>query len=112
MRRSALAFLCAVLAACGGALDIVEPKPDASADASAPPPEAGAPDAPSYDCPDASVPPTTLECTGLYADIASKALAPRARSYAPATPLWSDGAEKQRWIALPPGTTIDATDPN
>jgi hypothetical protein len=27
-------------------------------------------------------------------------------------PLWADGSEKQRWIHLPPGTKIDASDPN
>jgi mono/diheme cytochrome c family protein len=26
--------------------------------------------------------------------------------------LWSDGASKRRWIALPPGTKIDTTDPD
>ncbi len=27
--------------------------------------------------------------------------------YGPVSPLWSDGAEKQRWFALPDGSTID-----
>jgi hypothetical protein len=44
-----------------------------------------------------------LSETGLYSD-------PTVRSYSPQYPLWSDGAEKRRWIALPPGTTIDAAD--
>jgi hypothetical protein len=26
--------------------------------------------------------------------------------------LWSDGASKRRWLSLPPGTAIDATNPN
>jgi hypothetical protein len=34
------------------------------------------------------------------------------QAYAPAVPLWADGAEKKRWIMVPAGTTIDATDPN
>ena len=34
------------------------------------------------------------------------------RSFAPQYPLWSDGMSKQRAIYLPPGTTIDAADPN
>ena len=37
----------------------------------------------------------------------------RARSpYTPSTPLWSDGAQKQRWIELPPNTQIDISNPN
>lgn len=63
-------------------------------------------------CADAEVPPSTLECTGLYSDFATKTIAPTMRAYAPAVPLWSDGAEKQRWIELPPGQKIDASDPN
>jgi hypothetical protein len=63
-------------------------------------------------CPGASVPPSTLSCTGLYVDIVSKALAPGVRAYVPAVPLWSDGAGKARWIQLPPGTKIDVTNPS
>ena len=63
-------------------------------------------------CAGAAVPPATLECTGLYADLASKTLAPGVREYAPAYPLWSDGADKRRWIGLPAGSVIDASDPN
>lgn len=32
--------------------------------------------------------------------------------YSPQYALWSDGATKRRWLYLPPGTTIDATDPD
>jgi hypothetical protein len=64
------------------------------------------------DCSNQSVPPSTLECTGLYSDIATKTLAAGVQSYAPAVPLWSDGAQKSRWIQLPPGTQIDTSDPN
>jgi hypothetical protein len=63
-------------------------------------------------CPDASDPPPNLECTGLYIDIAAKQVSAAVRPYAPAVPLWSDGAEKSRWMYLPPGTTIDASDPS
>ncbi len=56
--------------------------------------------------------PNDLRCTGLYSDWASKTVAADARPYAPAYPLWSDGAVKSRWIHLPPGAKIDATDPN
>jgi hypothetical protein len=63
-------------------------------------------------CADASVPPTTLECAGLYADFASQTLSPTAQAYAPAVPLWSDSAAKERWIELPPGQKIDISDPS
>jgi hypothetical protein len=58
------------------------------------------------------VPPSTLACTGLFSDVASKTLAPGVQFYQPAVLLWSDNAEKKRWIQLPPGTQIDASDPN
>jgi hypothetical protein len=32
--------------------------------------------------------------------------------FAPRFELWSDGAEKRRWIYLPPGTQIDSSDPD
>ena len=47
----------------------------------------------------------------LYANVATKELAAGIRAYAPAVPLWSDNASKGRWISLPPGTTIDRSDP-
>ena len=34
------------------------------------------------------------------------------RPFAPQYPLWTDGATKHRTISLPPGTSIDASDPN
>ena len=56
--------------------------------------------------------PERLSQTGLYADVATKQLAPGVLAFSPQYPLWSDGARKQRWIALPPGTSIDASDPD
>lgn len=56
--------------------------------------------------------PERLSQTGLYADIASKQVAPGNLAFSPQYPLWSDGARKRRWIALPPGTSIDASDPD
>lgn len=50
-----------------------------------------------------------LSCAGLYADFAAKRVNPALRSYKPALELWSDGAEKQRYIFLPPGTKIDTS---
>jgi hypothetical protein len=55
--------------------------------------------------------PPTLAGTGLYADASTRRIDPRNLPFAPQYPLWSDGAEKRRWIFLPPGTAIDGTDP-
>ena len=54
--------------------------------------------------------PNDLSCTGLYADWATKTIATSAQPYTPAFILWSDGATKDRWIYLPPGSQIDTTD--
>lgn len=56
--------------------------------------------------------PEELYCTGLYADFESKTPARGVREFAPAHQLWSDGADKTRWVFLPQGSTIDASDPN
>jgi hypothetical protein len=53
-----------------------------------------------------------LACAGLYADLAAKTVAPANRAYTPGLVFWSDGADKQRWVSLPAGATIDATDPD
>lgn len=45
--------------------------------------------------------PTLLSATGLFADTASLTPAPGVLEYAVNAPLWSDGAEKRRWLALP-----------
>ncbi len=56
--------------------------------------------------------PDTLSATGLYSNIASRTLASDVVSYSVRYPLWSDSATKSRYIALPPGTQIDTSDPN
>ncbi|HLK36279.1 MAG TPA: hypothetical protein VKU41_05965 [Polyangiaceae bacterium] len=111
--RSARCVLVALLSiglpACGGKIlqDSIGGGPGA-ADASLD----GAPNPYAAKCAGGPTPPTTLECTGLYTDIGKKTISPGIRPYSPAIPLWSDGAEKYRYIWLPPGTKIDATDPN
>jgi len=87
---------------------------DASSDSPPPPRDAGtdAADAGPDPCAEAGVPASTLACTGLYANFATKEIAPNALSYTPASLLWSDGAQKQRWIELPPNTQIDITNPD
>lgn len=49
--------------------------------------------------------PRTLRETGFFD-------APGRLPFTPQYPLWSDGADKQRLIALPAGAAIDATDPD
>jgi hypothetical protein len=56
--------------------------------------------------------PSDLGQTGLYSDYSAKTIDSRNMSYAPQYPLWSDGASKHRWIYLPPGASIDASDPD
>ena len=50
-----------------------------------------------------------LKCAGLYEDFTARRVDPALRAYKPALELWSDGAEKRRWIFLPPGTKIDTS---
>jgi uncharacterized repeat protein (TIGR03806 family) len=50
--------------------------------------------------------PRLLSQTGAFADIASLAPAEGMLPYAVIMPLWSDGAMKTRWMALPSGTRI------
>ena len=56
------------------------------------------------------VAPATLVETGLYADTRIGEIDPRNRPFSPQYPLWTDGATKRRWIQLPAGAQIDATD--
>jgi hypothetical protein len=56
--------------------------------------------------------PRTLAGTGLYAAGSVTEITPAAIPFSPQYPLWSDGATKRRWIALPPGTAIDASNPD
>ena len=62
--------------------------------------------------PQAIKPPQTLQETGLYVDFATLHVDPDHLAFAPQYPLWTDGAAKRRWISLPPGTAIDASDPD
>lgn len=54
----------------------------------------------------AAEPPRTLRETGFFDASAQK------QPFAPQYPLWSDGADKQRFLALPAGTAIDAQNPD
>lgn len=56
--------------------------------------------------------PQKLSQTGLFADTAKHVPAPDLIPYDVNSPLWSDGAAKERFIALPEGATIDYRDRN
>jgi hypothetical protein len=56
--------------------------------------------------------PDTLAETGLYKDFAARTLADGVVAFDIKYPLWSDGAEKSRWLRLPPGGTIDKSNPD
>jgi hypothetical protein len=57
-------------------------------------------------------PPPTLRDTGLYTDWHTRTVGPEKIRFSPQYPLWTDGAVKTRWMELPPGTFIDASDPD
>lgn len=58
-----------------------------------------------------AVAPEHLSETGLVVDACSGTLSAGVRPFAPRYPLWSDGAAKRRWVYLPEGARIDASDP-
>jgi hypothetical protein len=60
--------------------------------------------APTYPVAD---PPDLLSETGLYE---GGQIAPVVRDFQPQFPLWSDAADKERWVYLPECSTIDTTD--
>lgn len=67
-------------------------------------------DAATAQCPPADAnAPEDVFCIGLYRDRDPTHLAPDAVPYTPGVTFWSDGAEKQRYLYLPPGTTIDTS---
>jgi mono/diheme cytochrome c family protein len=57
-------------------------------------------------------PAASLKETGLYADWDSRRIGPEKLRFSPQYPLWTDGARKTRWMELPPGTVIDASNPD
>jgi mono/diheme cytochrome c family protein len=74
---------------------------------------AGAALLPSHAQPDTQEPlPLRLSETGLYVTGSTTQVRPGVLPFAPRYALWSDGAAKQRWIALPPGAHIDASTPD
>ncbi len=55
----------------------------------------------------AAEPPQLLSQTGVFTNLATLAVAPGVVPYSVATPLWSDGAAKKRWMILPNNGTHD-----
>jgi hypothetical protein len=80
--------------------------PDAGDTADAGPLDAA--DGTNPDAGTAFVEPTLLSETGLYLDD-MRTLAPGVREYTPQFELWSDGAEKRRFVALPEGASINSS---
>ena len=56
--------------------------------------------------------PRTLRETGLYAPGSTTELGAGIAAFSPQYPLWSDGAQKRRWLSLPPGSFIDGSKPD
>jgi len=59
--------------------------------------------------PTPSPPAELLSGQTLYSNIARKEVNPRLKPWVPQYVLWSDGADKERWIDLPAGTRIDTS---
>lgn len=57
-------------------------------------------------------PPEHLHGTGLHSDAKREVLSAGVIEFAPQYSLWSDGTRKRRWIYLPPGSSIDASNPD
>ena len=55
------------------------------------------------------VAPQLLSETGLYAGEGTTEIDSHNRPFSPQYPLWTDGAQKRRWIYLPEGASIDAS---
>ena len=115
MKSRSIAFgLLTVLAtACLGRVPDADLGPDASTvvtsvtPAVAPAQEPAA-EVTAYVAPGAQVAPL-LSATGLYSDLRAGTLAPGVMEFTPRFRLWADGADKGRWILLPPGTRIDTS---
>lgn len=59
--------------------------------------------------PETSSAPDDVFCIGLYHAKSSQQTVSQVHPYKPGVVLWSDGAEKQRYLALPEGTKIDTS---
>lgn len=124
LRLLARAGVCALVVGLGGcgSDDDVAPAVDSGGSDAGERDDASAPDAGGSDSGsdagerhDAGVdagPPTCTGPDGLYRAGSCTDLADGVLRFTPEYPLWSDGAAKERFVWLPPGTTIDATSPD
>jgi hypothetical protein len=119
MRPGLLAAGVTALISCGGSAPVASPGPPADAAADAASDDAGVVDMAAADVAPARTPAPPLDQdgvtwrlseTGLYADLGAGTLAAGVVEFSPRYQLWADGAEKRRFIALPPGTSIDTGD--
>jgi hypothetical protein len=106
--RRAIPNLCLGLTLLGGSFALGAPRSDTPAPAAAiaeahPGSQPGVSDLRA-----AFVLPRHLSETGLYLP-GTLSVDPRNLAYVPTYPLWSDGAEKHRYVRLPEGTRIDAS---
>ena len=98
-------------AACGSS-DQASAQADADADGGAEdvrPDRRPPPDDPDADVDASIVGPALLSETGLYSDFASRTVASGLFAFSPRFEFWADGAQKSRWLSLPPGTKIDTS---
>lgn len=51
----------------------------------------------------------TLGETGCFSDVETLTPSPDLVPYAVRSPLWTDGADKRRWVVVPPGATLEAS---
>lgn len=56
--------------------------------------------------------PACAQPLGLYADSSCETLRAGVMSFTPQYTLWSDGVSKERHVFIPPGETIDVSDPD
>ncbi len=112
MRRGHV-FLLLAFAALAFGCDDAAPGDAGPATIDAGTPDAGAPDA---GAPDAGQPrpspPATLSEAGLFESGVSGPYADGVRPYDVRFPLWTDDLTKRRSLWLPPGTSIDTSDPD
>lgn len=60
--------------------------------------------------PSPASPRIALSSQGLYADIQKEKVAPEVFEYSPTYALWSDAADKRRWLLLPAFAVVDTND--
>jgi uncharacterized repeat protein (TIGR03806 family) len=91
-----------LIAGCSGGQDETTLLPEGSEDSAPVPAFLGLP----LTAADSASSPPLLSETGAFADLARLEAAPGVLPYSVQSPLWSDGAQKRRWMALPSGSRV------